>query len=213
MRYLTLFILLFTSLFTQAQDAQKAKKLLDEVSAKIKSYDNISLEFRYSVTNLQEQFSQDSRGDLTVQGDKYVFNFMGTTEIFDGKKKYTIIPEDEEVSIENFDPKKDKNFTPSKMLTFFNSGYSYAWDKLLLLSGKKVQFIKLKPLDPKDERKEILLGVDNVTKNIYQLIETRKDGTRTELTVTSLKTNQPISKNHFTFAESKYPNYYINRID
>lgn len=213
MRYLTLFILLFTSLFTQAQDAQKPKKLLDEVSAKIKSYDNISLEFRYSVTNLKEQFSQDSRGDLTVQGDKYVFNFMGTTEIFDGKKKYTIIPEDEEVSIENFDPKKDKNFTPSKMLTFFNSGYSYAWDKLLLLSGKKVQFIKLKPLDPKDERKEILLGVDNVTKNIYQLIETRKDGTRTELTVTSLKTNQPISKNHFTFAESKYPNYYINRID
>lgn len=213
MRYLTLFILLFTSLFTQAQDAQKAKKLLDEVSAKIKSYDNISLEFRYSVTNLKEQFSQDSRGDLTVQGDKYVFNFMGTTEIFDGKKKYTIIPEDEEVSIENFDPKKDKNFTPSKMLTFFNSGYSYAWDKLLLLSGKKVQFIKLKPLDPKDECKEILLGVDNVTKNIYQLIETRKDGTRTELTVTSLKTNQPISKNHFTFAESKYPNYYINRID
>jgi outer membrane lipoprotein-sorting protein len=213
MRYLTLFILLFTSLFTQAQDAQKAKKLLDEVSAKIKSYDNISLEFRYSVTNLQEQFSQDSRGDLTVQGDKYVFNFMGTTEIFDGKKKYTIIPEDEEVSIENFDPKKDKNFTPSKILTFFNSGYSYAWDKLLLLSGKKVQFIKLKPLDPKDERKEILLGVDNVTKNIYQLIETRKDGTRTELTVTSLKTNQPISKNHFTFAESKYPNYYINKLD
>lgn len=213
MRYLTLFILLFTSLFTQAQDAQKAKKLLDEVSAKIKSYDNISLEFRYSVTNLKEQFSQDSRGDLTVQGDKYVFNFMGTTEIFDGKKKYTIIPEDEEVSIENFDPKKDKNFTPSKMLTFFNSGYSYAWDKLLLLSGKKVQFIKLKPLDTKDDRKEILLGIDNVTKNIYQLIETRKDGTRIELTVTSLKTNQPISKNHFTFAESKYSNYYINRID
>ena len=213
MRYLTLFILLFTSLFIQAQDAQKARKLLDEVSAKIKSYDNISLEFRYSVTNLQEQFSQDSRGNLTVQGDKYVFNFMGTTEIFDGKKKYTIIPEDEEVSIENFDPKKDKNFTPSKMLTFFNSGYSYAWDKLLVLSGKKVQFIKLKPLDSKDDRKEILLGVDNVTKNIYQLIETRKDGARTELTVTSLKTNQPISKNHFTFAESKYPNYYINWID
>lgn len=213
MRYLTLIIVIFTTFFTQAQDAQKAKKLLDEVSAKIKSYDNISLEFRYSVTNLQEQFSQDSRGDLTVQGEKYVFNFMGTTEIFDGKKKYTIIPEDEEITVENFDPKKNKHFTPSKMLTFFNSGYSYTWDKLLLLSGKKVQFIKLKPLDPKDERKEIFLGIDNVTKNIYQLIELRKDGTRTELTVTSLKTNQPISKNHFTFAESKYPNYYINKLD
>ncbi|MEQ3662861.1 MAG: outer membrane lipoprotein carrier protein LolA, partial [Flavobacterium sp.] len=27
------------------------------------------------------------------------------------------------------------------------------------------------------------------------------------------KTNQPLSKNHFTFTQSKYPNYYINRLD
>ncbi|HEU4496030.1 MAG TPA: outer membrane lipoprotein carrier protein LolA, partial [Flavobacterium sp.] len=27
------------------------------------------------------------------------------------------------------------------------------------------------------------------------------------------KTNQPLSKNQFTFAESKYPNYYINKLD
>ena len=44
-------------------------------------------------------------------------------------------------------------------------------------------------------------------------IESGKNGTKTTLTVNSFKTNQPLSKNHFTFTKSKYPNYYINKLD
>ncbi len=213
MKHLTIFILIFTSFFANGQDAQKAKNLLDEVSAKVKSYENVSIEFRYTVKNLQQNISQDSRGNVTISGDKYISNFLGTTEMFDGKKKYTIIPEDEEITIETYDPKKENAFSPSKMLTFYTKGYKYEWDNLLLLKGKKVQFVKLKPTDAKSEVKEILLGIDNVTKNIYQLIQISKDGTRSELSIISFKTNQTLSENHFIFAESKYPNYYINRLD
>ncbi len=213
MKRLTFYILIFTSVFVQAQDAQKAKKFLDEVSEKVKSYTNVSIEFRYTVKNLKENISQYSQGNVTIAGDKYISNFMGTTEIFDGKKKYTIIPEDEEITIESYNPKKENVFTPSKMLTFYTKGYTYSWDKLLLLSGKKVQFVRLKPTDTDSEVKEILLGVDNATKNIYQLIQILKDGTRAELTVISFKPNQTLSENHFTFVESNYPNYYINKID
>ena len=60
---------------------------------------------------------------------------------------------------------------------------------------------------------EILLGIDVQTKHIYNLIEMGKKGTKTTLTVNSFKTNQPLSKNQFTFVESKYPNYYINKLD
>src|SRR5690606_33754268 len=213
MKHLTIFILIFTSFFANGQDAQKAKKLLDEVSAKVKSYENVSIEFRYTVKNLQQNISQDSRGNVTISGDKYISNFLGTTEMFDGKKKYTIIPEDEEITIETYDPKKENVFSPSKILTFYTKGYKYEWDKLLLLSGKKIQFIKLKPLDTKSDVKEILLGIDNVTKNIYQLIQISKDGTRSELSIISFKPNQALSENHFIFVESKYSNYYINRLD
>lgn len=206
-------LIIFTSLFAQAQEAQKAKKLLDEVSAKVKSYENVSIEFRYTVKNLKENISQNSKGNLTIAGEKYVSNFLGTTEMFDGKKKYTIIPEDEEITIESYDPKKENAFSPSKILTFYTKGYTYSWDRLLLLSGKKIQFVKLKPTDTNSEVKEILLGIDNVTKNIYQLIQILKDETRTELSIISFKPNQALSENHFIFAESKYPNYYINRLD
>jgi hypothetical protein len=99
------------------------------------------------------------------------------------------------------------------MLTFFNSGYKYSWDIEQNIKGRKIQIIKLIPISTKDQRKEILLGIDVQTKNIYNLIETGKNGTKTTLTVNSFKTNQPISNNIFTFAESKYPNYYINKLD
>jgi len=207
---LVLFFLL--SLNINAQD-KKAKDLLDQVTAKIKSYDNIVIDFKYTLTNLKENINKESKGNVILDGNKYYLNFMGVTKIFDGKKSYTIVPEDEEITISSVNDKDDNAITPSKMLTFFNSGYKYYWDILQDVKGRKIQYIKLVPNNSKDQRKEILLGIDSKTKTIYNVIEIGRNGTKTTLTVNSFKTNQPISKNQFTFVASKYPNYYINKID
>jgi len=210
------FILIaFTMLFSFSTNAQdkKAKELLDEVTAKIKSYDNIVIDFKYSLNNLKENINQDSKGNVTMKGNMYILNLMGVSKIFDGKKTYTINPEDEEVSISKFNEKEDNVITPSKMLTFFNSGYKFNWDIIQNVKGRKIQYIKLTPNSSKDQRKEILLGIDIQTKNIYNLIEVGKNGTKTTLTVNSFKTNQPLSKNQFIFDASKYPKYYINKLD
>ncbi|SFF23098.1 Outer membrane lipoprotein-sorting protein [Flavobacterium xueshanense] len=204
-----IFILTFSA---QAQD-KKAKDLLDQVTAKVKSYNNIAIDFKYSLNNAKENINQDSKGNVTMKGNQYVLNFMGVTKIFDGKKTYTIVPEDEEITISAVNEKDDNAITPSKMLTFFNTGYKYNMDILQNVKGRKIQYIKLVPLNAKDQRKEVLLGIDVQTKHIYNLIEMGKKGTKTTLTVNSFKTNQPLSKNQFTFAGSKYPNYYINKLD
>ncbi len=209
------FTLLFAFIFSfsiQAQD-KKAKDLLDQVTAKVKSYDNIVIDFKYSLNNSKENINQESKGNVTMQDNQYVLNLMGVTKMFDGKKIYTINPEDEEVAISRFDEKDDNAITPSKMLTFFNSGYKYSWDILQDVKGRKIQFIKLIPISTRDQRKEVLLGIDVQTKNIYSLIEVGKNGTKTTILVNSFKTNQPLSKNQFTFVPSKYPSYYINKID
>lgn len=212
-RFLQVAIALLIGFSLQAQDAKKAKELLDEVSDKVKSYNNIVIDFKYSLNNPKENINQESKGNVTLQGNLYNLNFMGVSKIFDGKKVYTIVPEDEEVTIANFDAKDDNAITPNKMLTFFNSGYKYAWDIPQNLKGRKIQFIKLTPISNKDQRKEILIGIDVQTKHIFTIIEVGKNGTKTTLTVNSFKTNQPLSKNHFTFTKSKYPNYYINKLD
>ncbi len=204
--------LLLFSFSIQAQD-KKAKDLLNQVTAIVKGYDNIVIDFKYSLHNSKENINQDSKGNVTMKGNQYVLNFMGVTKIFDGKKSYTIVPEDEEVTISTINEKDDSAITPSKMLTFFNSGYKCSMDILQDVRGRKIQYVKLVPLNAKDPRKEILLGIDVQTKHIYNLIETGKKGTKTTLTVNSFKTNQPLSKNQFTFVASKYPNYYINKLD
>ncbi|MBW3518641.1 outer membrane lipoprotein carrier protein LolA [Flavobacterium sp. NKUCC04_CG] len=197
----------------QAQNSAKAKALLDEVSTKIKSYNNIVIDFNYSVRNNQNNSNQDSKGNLTVQKDLYEFNFMGMTKLFDGNKIYTIIPEDEEVTISKYNASDSDALTPSKILVFFNTGYNYAWDILQNIRGRQIQYVKLTPTNSKSNIKEVLLGIDIKTKNIYNKIEVNKDGSKTILTINSFKTNQALSKNHFNFTESKYANYYINKLD
>jgi hypothetical protein len=211
-KFLLITTLLLFSFSTQAQD-NKAKDLLNKVTSIVKGYDNIVIDFKYSLNNSKENIHQDSKGNVTMKGNQYILNFMGVTKIYDGKKNYTIVPEDEEVTISSVDEKDESAITPSKMLTFFNSGYKCTMDKLEDIKGRKIQYVKLVPTNAKDQRKEILLGIDVQTKHIYNLVETGKKGTKTVLTVNSFKTNQPLSKNQFTFVASKYPNYYINKLD
>ena len=176
-----------------AQESQKAKKLLDEVSSKVKAYDNMVIDFKYSLENEAEGVNQETRGDVSIDGEKYVLNLMGTTQLFDGKKIYTIIPEDQEINVSNYVEEEENNITPSKMFTFYQEGYNYKWDITQDIKGRKIQYIKLTPKDSNADVKNILLGIDKQTKHIYNLIQTQENGTKITITVKSFKTNQPIS--------------------
>ncbi|MEH6659693.1 LolA family protein [Leeuwenhoekiella marinoflava] len=212
-KVLTLMLIACTGASTLfAQDA-KAKKLLDEVSAKVKTYDNMYIDFKYGLSNDAAGINQETRGDVTLYGDKYKLNLMGTTQMYDGKKLYTIIPEDEEITISTQDPGDDDAITPSKMLTFFNEGYTYKWDIEQNVNGRKIQYVKLTPMDSNSELKSALLGIDAQTKHIYRLIMTQNNGSKITITVNSFKTDKPLPDNMFVFDENKYGDYYINRLD
>ena len=195
-----------------AQNSEKAKALLDDVYNKVQGYDNIFVDFKYVLNNQEADINDETRGDVTMQGDKYVANFFGAQQLYDGSKVYTIVPENEEVTIEDKSDNED-TVTPSKMLTFYRQGHTYKWDILQNIQGRKIQFIKLIPIDTNTEINSILLGIDAETKHIYKVIETGKNGTMTTITVNSFKTNQPLSKTLFTFDENKYKDdgYYIIR--
>ena len=200
------------STMAPAQNSDKAKSLLDEVYNKVKGYNNIFVDFKYSLHNQEANINTETKGDVTMQDVKYLFNYMGSRQLYDGKKVYTIVPENEEVTIEE-KLDEENTITPSKMLTFYKQGHNYDWDILQNIQGRKIQFVKLTPMDTNAEIKSILLGIDVETKHIYKLIETGKNGTKTTITVNSFKTNQPLSKTLFTFDENKYKDegYYIIR--
>lgn len=191
----------------------KGKALLNEVSTKVKSYDNISIDFKYVLENTSENIKQETKGDVIMQGEKYKLNILGVTRLYDGKTLYSISPEDEEVTISSESDNEEDAITPSKMLSFYEEGYVYALDIEQNIKGRKIQYVKLTPIDSDSEIKYILLGVDANTKHIYNLIQVGKNGAQTTLTVNSFKTNEPLSKTLFTFDANKYKDYYINKLD
>lgn len=213
MRSILLLFTLLTSSLLLAQNDSKAKALLDEVSQKVKSYENISLTFKYALENAAENINQETRGNVVMSGEKYKLNILGITRIFDGSKLYTISAEDEEVVISEENDNDEETVTPSEMLSFYEEGFNFKMDIIQNVSGRKIQYVKLTPIKSNSSIKSVLLGIDNNTKHIYKLIEIGKNGTKTILTVNSFKTNEALSKTLFTFDASKYEDYYINTLD
>ena len=187
------YILILWTLFSFAGQAQsgdsEAQLLLNEVSAKVKSYRNLTLEFKYVLENTEENIKQETKGKVTIQGDKYVLNILGVTRIYDGESLFTISAEDEEVTISSNNTSDENTITPSELLNFYEDGYTYKLDIIQNVKGKKIQYVRLNPINSESEIKYVLLGIDNKTKHIHNLIEIGNNDTKTTLTINSFKTN------------------------
>lgn len=196
-----------------AQSDASAKSILDNASSTMSSYKNLSMDFDYVLDNRAEDVTQEMSGDVILQGEKYVVNLFGSTQMYDGLKTYTIIPENEEVNISEADIDQENTFTPSKFYSFYKSGYTYQMGEMKKVGGKSIQFVQLTPIDSNSEIKSILVGIDTKTNHIYQIIEIGINETRTILTAKNIKTNQQINGNVFVFNEKKYEdmNYMINK--
>ena len=203
-----LFILLLSHPLL-SQNTEAARKLLDEVSGKISSFKNMKFDFTYVLENRPENIRQETNGSVTISKDLYRINFLGFEQLFDGKMTYTIVPENEEITIS--DPEESElGINPSKILTIYKKDYAYQWDIKQNVMGTPVQFIKLIPNEEKEELKYLLLGIDMRTKLIYRLIEIGRYDTRTTLTLKNIKTNINLRDDFFLFDKNKYPDYYIN---
>ncbi|MDB4094122.1 outer membrane lipoprotein carrier protein LolA [Flavobacteriaceae bacterium] len=214
MKLLVTIICVFSWTIGLAQNREpEAQTLLETVSAKVKSYDNMVLEFKYVLENSEENIHQETRGNITLSDEKYSLNILGIKRLFDGQSLYTISPEDEEVTISSFNSGDDNTITPSKMLTFYEKGYNYKMDIIQNIQGRKIQYIRLDPIDSTSEIEYVLLGIDINTQHVYRLIEIGANSTKTILTVNSFKTNQPLSETLFTFDASNYDDFYINNLD
>lgn len=217
MKFLKINFLLFALLSLSTIVAQtkdpKAKQLLSEVNEKVNSYDNIEISFKYVLENESENIRQETKGKVTLEEDKYVLDILGIQRIFDGKTLYTISSEDEEVTISNENSEEENTISPSQLFSFFESGYNYTLDIIQNKMGRKIQYIKLIPIDSESEIKYALLGIDIKTKHIYNLIEIGENNTKTTLNVLEFNTNTPLPQSFFKFDASKYSDYYINNLD
>ena len=196
-----------------SQNSEEAEKLLNKVSENIKSYDNIYINYTYTLFNSEEDINQTNKGSFVTEDDKWKFVMLDVTRIFDGDKLYTISPDDEEVTISTQNPDDESTITPNKMLYFYEEGYNFEMDIVQYVGRKKIQYVKLIPMDSDAEIKYILLGVDVEFSQIYKVIETGLNDTQTTIAIVDFEVNLPLEESLFVFDKEKYKDYYMNILD
>ena len=196
-----------------SQNSEEAEKLLNKVSENIKSYDNIYINYTYTLFNSEEDINQTNKGSFVTEDDKWKFVMLDVTRIFDGDKLYTISPDDEEVTISTQNPDDESTITPNKMLYFYEEGYNFDIDIVQYVGRKKIQYVKLIPMDSDAEIKYILLGVDVEFSQIYKVIETGLNDTQTTIAIVDFEVNLPLEESLFVFDKEKYKDYYMNILD
>ncbi len=196
-----------------SQNSEEAEKLLNKVSENIKSYSNIYINYTYTLFNSEEDINQTNKGSFVTEDDKWKFVMLDVTRIFDGDKLYTISPDDEEVTISTQNPDDESTITPNKMLYFYEEGYNFEMDIVQYVGRKKIQYVKLIPMDSDAEIKYILLGVDVEFSQIYKVIETGINDTQTTIAIVDFEVNLPLEESLFVFDKEKYKDYYMNILD
>ena len=205
-----IFLLLGCSTVALAQGPEQAKYLLNQVSVEIKKQKNLRLEFQYVLENKEEKIKQETEGKVTLAGDQYKLEFLEVIQLFDGKKTYTIIPENEEITVSIPDEGEAISVNPSKLLSFYEEGYDYHWDISQRVMGRNIQFVKLIPSEENEDIQYLLLGIDVAKNSIYRLIEIGNNKTTTTLTIINQEENISLPEDYFEFNSSEYPNFYIN---
>tara|TARA_B110000444_G_scaffold90728_1_gene85752 strand:+ start:2523 stop:3161 length:639 start_codon:yes stop_codon:yes gene_type:complete len=207
---LYVYIVFLSFNLSTAQTSEAAMNLLDDVSKNIASYNNLSFDFSYVLENRQEKIKQETSGSVTLEGDRYKLMYLGAEQLFDGEKTYTIIPENEEITINGAEEDGGLGINPTELLNFYKEGYDYQWDIKQNIFGRPIQFVKLIPSDENKDISYLLLGVDILNKTIYRLIEIGSNSTRTTLTLSNQITNINLAEDFFKFDASRYPDYFIN---
>lgn len=205
-----LIILIGSSSLLFAQGPEQARYLLEQVSNKIEKQKNMRFEFKYVLENKEEQIRQETEGKVTLAGDRYKLEFLEIIQLFDGEKIYTIVPENEEITVSTPQDSEEINVNPSQILNFYKEGYDYQWDISQRVMGRNIQFIKLIPSEENTDIKYLLLGIDVDQNSIYRLIEIGNGKTTTTLTIKNQEENITLPPNFFEFNVGDFPNYYMN---
>jgi outer membrane lipoprotein carrier protein len=188
-------------LVLSAQTAErKASSLLDEVTAKMKAYKTMKLEFTYSMVNKSQKINETFKGSLLAKGDKYKLNISDQQIFCDGKTAWTYQKDVNEVQISEVTGDED-SFTPTKFMTSYGNNY-----KSKLVSDKgNIQVIEMMPLKGRKKFSKVNLTLDKDSKQVKSMQVFDKTGGIFTYNIESFTTNQPIADTEFAFKASNYP--------
>lgn len=182
-----------------------AKKILDAVSAKFRSFKTITAKFNLKIENSAGKVQGTKSGVVNLKGTKYRINVTGQEIFSDGTTSWTYDKSSNEVQINKVE-RSATTITPQKMFTnFYDKDFLYKTNSDVKVGGKLMQEIELTPIDKSKPYFKVLVAIDKATQTIRQTKVFEKNGNRYTYSVTSMLTNTALPEALFVFNPNLYP--------
>lgn len=217
MKKTALYIIVFTAmnLRTYAQNEpfvqdSAAKVILDRVTSKLSEYSTIVADFELKIDNHMEDMHSKSTGSITIKGNKYYMESMGTEVYFNGKTMWSFMPDINEVTITEPDSDEgDFVDNPALIFTFYNRDFKYRLIGEAKVDKDWMYEIDLYPKDLNQPYSRFKLFIDKKSDNIYMVKAISKDAIDYTIYILNTKYNSAINDSKFTFNPSNYSNIEI----
>jgi chaperone LolA len=208
-RFYTLLILLIgigtLKGFAQTTNDPEAKKVLDGVSAKFKTFKTVKATFTYKVENAAGKVLSSKNGAVSMKGTKYRVTIVGQEIFCDGVNVWTYDKAANEVTITKLD-NSSNTLTPQKLFTnFYDKDFLYKLNGEKKQGTKTLQEIEMTPTDKTKPFHKVYVYVDKTGKTLTSTKVMEKSGTRYSYTVNTLTPNGTIDDKQFVFDAKKYP--------
>ena len=183
----------------------EAKKILDGVSAKFKTFKGVQASFTLQVEDSKGKVQGSKKGSVFMKGTKYRVTITGQEIFCDGNNIWTYDKSANEVTITKFDP--DQNMiTPQKLFTnFYDKDFLYKLNGEKKVGSKLMQEIEMTPVDKTKPFHKVYIYVDKATKTISSTKVMEKTGNKYTYTVNTMNGNAAVSDAQFVFDKKKYP--------
>jgi outer membrane lipoprotein-sorting protein len=183
----------------------EAKKILDAVSTKFKTFKAVQAKFSLIIENNAGKSLGTKSGTVYMKGDKYRVSITGQEIFCDGSNVSTFDKSANEVTITKIDPTAN-SLTPQKIFTnFYDDDFLYKLNGETTIAGKKVQEIELTPIDKSKPFFKVLLYIDKASLIIKTTKVFEKGGNKYIYSINSVNTNATINDNQFAFTAKNFP--------
>lgn len=205
----TLFFAILLFGIINAQD-QKAKKILEEVSTKTKSYASISADFTFSMKNIEMEMNEKNEGSIKIKGQKYIviLQDLGMKVYSDGTTIWNYMEEGNQVTINSVDSESSELMSPSSLFNIYEKEFDSKFIAEKNVSGKTLYQIEMYPNNEEYEVNKILVSIDKNTMFLHSA-ELFADGNVYGIEVKKLNTSANFDDSEFVFDSKKYPDIEI----
>ncbi|MBP9097849.1 MAG: outer membrane lipoprotein carrier protein LolA [Ferruginibacter sp.] len=210
-KFYNLLVLMLVIIFSlQAQPPKgmgnsdpEAKKVLDAVSAKFKTYKAVQAKFLLKIENAAGKALGTKTGTVYMKGTKYRVSVTGQEIYCDGSNIWTYDKAAKEVTINKIDPSAN-SITPQKLFTnFYDKDFLYKLNGKTVMNGKSLQEVELTPIDKTKAFHKVLVFIDKSVINTTKVFE--KTGNRYTYSMNNMNTNANIPDATFIFDTKMFP--------